>query len=1351
QSLTVRLDTIAPTTSISYTAAYTPNFVNTTTTFTLDASDNPGGSGLRARWYRINGGAWINYTGAFNVAAAGNGTVLIEYRSTDKVWNVEGIQSLTVRLDTIAPTTSISYTAAYTPNFVNTTTTFTLDANDNPGGSGLRARWYRINGGAWTNYSVPFTVAGQPNGSVLIEYRSTDKVWNVETTQSLTVRLDTIAPESTHSYVPHHLPNYVNLTTTFSLSSAENIGGSGLARIDYSIGADPWVAYSIPFTLLGKPNGTYTIRYRGIDKVGNIEIFKQFTVNLDIEGPTIFITSPENQTYGDTKISIVIGTSSPDYAASWYTITNVSSGMDIIINASWLAPVLVTLSNNSFRIRAWGNDTFGNVKQSISDVFFTIDISAPQVFLIKPMPIFYNITNVLVQLQNDSFVDDAKFRIWNGTTWSTNSSLTYNGTFWVYQSLNLGTGNYVIEVYAKRLSSREAKISRAFSVDMIAPTTSISYAAPGAPDFVNTTTTFTLSASDNAGGSGLRARWYRINSGTWTNYSAPFTVASAGNGTVLIEYFSTDKVWNIETTQLLTVRLDTIAPTTGISYTAPAAPDFVNTTTTFTLSASDNTGGSGIRARWYRLNGGAWTNYSAPFTVASAGNGTVLIEYFSTDKVWNVEGVQSITVRLDTISPATTITYSFHAPDYVGISGPTSTFSLSASDNAGGSGVYSIEYSFNGFIWVNYGGSPIPFTASLVTNGTITIHYRSRDNVGNLEAAGTRVVRIDGLAPTTGISYTPESGTNFVNKSTLFTLTASDNTGGSGVAFTQYRINAQAWINYTGPFNVSSGGNGIVSVAYRSQDNVQNLEIFETILVQLDTIAPTTSISYTAPGAPDFVNTTTTFTLDANDNPGGSGLRARWYRLNGGAWTNYSAPFTVAGQPNGSVVIEYFSTDKVWNVEDIQSITVRLDMIAPTTSISYTAPVAPNFVNTTTTFTLSASDNGGGSGIRARWYRINGGAWTNYSAPFTVASAGNGTVLVEYFATDKVWNAEGIQSITVRLDTIAPITNITFVPSSGIFFVNASTMFTLSASDNVGGSGIALVQYNINGTGWTTGTSFDLSGWLDGRIRITYRSIDRAGNGESAKTLDIYLGTSDPIVTTLVYSPAASPDIVINATQFVLVSSVLTTQYQQVTRRYYAVNGSSPTEYAGPFSLAGFASGTWNITFYAEDNCSNVEPVRSAIVRLDASAMPGAAITTVLTFIPAAATNIVTNGTSFTLSASVLSSLYQAITRVQYRINGSAWLEYSGPFNLTGLASGAWNIEFQAEDNCSNVESIKSVIVRLDADAPRVLGAISIPASVFKIGAIVRIRITCDGNDYVAMISITKRLLAPSSIHAVQG
>jgi hypothetical protein len=86
--------------------------------------------------------------------------------------------------------------------------------------------------------------------------------------------------------------------------------------------------------------------------------------------------------------------------------------------------------------------------------------------------------------------------------------------------------------------------------------------------------------------------------------------------------------------------------------------------------------------------------------------------------------------------------------------------------------------------------------------------------------------------PSSFLSFIPYKGTNEVSRSTAFILTAGDGLG-SGVSVIKYKINNSAWIDYTGPFDLSSYAYGYYIISYHAIDLVNNIETDNTCLVLL--------------------------------------------------------------------------------------------------------------------------------------------------------------------------------------------------------------------------------------------------------------------------------------------------------------------------------------------------------------------------------------------------------------------------------------------------------------------------------------------------------------------------------------
>jgi PKD repeat protein len=155
-------------------------------------------------------------------------------------------------------------------------------------------------------------------------------------------------------------------------------------------------------------------------------------------------------------------------------------------------------------------------------------------------------------------------------------------------------------------------------------------------------------------------------------------------------------------------------------------------------------------------------------------------------------------------------------------------------------------------------------------------------------------------------------------------------------------------------------------------------------------------------------------TLEAEDDAGGTGVAKVEYKLDGAAgWTTYAAPFTIGAE--GRHTVSFRATDEAGNVEDAKSVEVVIDLTAPTTSAALN-PAQPDkksgVYKQPVQITLTATD-GSGSGPAGSEYRINGGAWQTYAAPFTISADGQHTV--QYRSTDKAGNVEVARSVVVEI------------------------------------------------------------------------------------------------------------------------------------------------------------------------------------------------------------------------------------------------------------------------------------------------------------------------------------------------
>lgn len=168
----------------------------------------------------------------------------------------------------------------------------------------------------------------------------------------------------------------------------------------------------------------------------------------------------------------------------------------------------------------------------------------------------------------------------------------------------------------------------------------------------------------------LEVRWDWENDGTWdtawsTTKTAVHQYSSNGAKTAKLAVRDTG---GLESTTTKTLTVAEAPPVTTVTLGGTIGENnWYVTSVTLNLSATDDV--SGVNETKYRLNGGAWHNYAGNFALSN--DGTMLVEYYSTDFDGFAETVKSVTIKIDKTDPTLTIdqTFGFEATvDHVIIS-----------------------------------------------------------------------------------------------------------------------------------------------------------------------------------------------------------------------------------------------------------------------------------------------------------------------------------------------------------------------------------------------------------------------------------------------------------------------------------------------------------------------------------------------------------------------------------------------------------------------------------------------------------------------------------------------------------
>jgi hypothetical protein len=327
--------------------------------------------------------------------------------------------------------------------------------------------------------------------------------------------------------------------------------------------------------------------------------------------------------------------------------------------------------------------------------------------------------------------------------------------------------------------------------------------------------------------------------------------------------------------------VDTIAPVT----TDNAPTGTVNQDTAVILTPTD-TGGSGVQATYYTVDGGAQQTGT---TVALTTDGTHTVVYWSVDWAGNVEQKHTVTVTVDKTPPTT-------AGLYADVTAPTNqnvTVSIYYPDDA-----TVREYKLGDT------GAWTAYTAPVVVTENTTVYARGTDASGNVSAISSLVVGNINKVPPAGASFLPSSMDPTTGNVTV-AITYPAN-----VVVRQYRVgDAGAWTPYTGPVVVTD--NAVVHA--QSTDAAGNVSPVTTYAVtNIDRIAPADAqftASITDPTNKDVL-VTVVFPDDA---------AIKEYRIGeNGTWMAYGGPVPMSD--NGTVFAR--GTDAAGNVSNVTQYTV---------------------------------------------------------------------------------------------------------------------------------------------------------------------------------------------------------------------------------------------------------------------------------------------------------------------------------------------------------------------------------------------------------------------------------------------
>jgi parallel beta-helix repeat protein len=1130
----------------------------------------------------------------------------------------------------------------------------------------------------------PSGVTISDEGTYTIYYRSIDMAGRAETIRTATVKIDKTPP--TTVLETERVPQGVNVTL-----AATDIT-SGVSATFYSInGQVTWQEYTGRFTLTS--GRVVEVYFYSIDSAGNSEGIMMEPVDVDITPPTTIMSLSESPTDLMPIDGWYFGTVIVTLAATddLSLVTSTAYSYDQVNWIPYTGPF--TVSNEGVTTIYFNStDSVGNVELTKIGLV-RIDTTAPTVIFSFNGTLGAEGQYVTTGTLNVTVVDTGSglYHVFciivDSDSFEESETLDGDGTD------NTKTFEFTIPldgVFVVHVTALDIRFDTldywSFGVDLLPPETTASTSElPGdlmpIDDWYFGSVMVTLTATDTV--SSVVSTAYSYDLVNWIPYDGPFMVSDEGETTI---YFnSTDAQGLVELTKQHVVKIDIHDPVVDVSFDGVLGDGgWYLSYGTLTITVTDTESGL------YHVFCIVVDSDSFEDSVTFESDGTEKTRTFQLPIP--LDGVFELYVdtrdvrfstfdhwsfRVDTTFPETTLTTD-RPPDWDGWYGANVTVTLTSADTYSGLGT--TAYSLDGVIWELY-TEPFNVTAE----GVSTLYYRSTDIAGNIEMTQTQEFRIDRTAPVTTILPTGTSGNDgWYTSSVQLTLTVDDSAG-SGVASTYYRVDSGVATLYTSVIEVLD--DGYHTVEFWSEDNLGNMETTHGIYeFKIDTTPPDTVFDWSgyAHGFPVWYESPVDALFRVTEDM--SGVALTYYSFDQVAWYEYTGPFQI--DIDGIHDIYFYSIDVAGNVEETEIFySLRIDGTPPECSIELDGTLGENgwyvsdiLVTVTLTDPLSGVDNaivevhGWAEPV---FYYFSGTAEAVIT--FTV-SAESESIWWRVTVGDVTANSDECGGIFLDIDKTPPEADLSYVqvPSIG-------SVVTLTASDAT--SGVASIMYSVDGANWEAyDAPFTLS--EGGVAEVRYYAIDVAGNIGDTSSAAVEVDVLPPVTTYELEGILGLEGWYVSNVNVTLLAA---DDVSGVASIAYSYDGMTWNGYGDKLEIS--SEGHTRVYFRATDIIGNVESTQFIDIYIDKTSPTTALIIGAPSYEDEHV--FVNSSTPLTLT---VSDGISGLGYMYYCIDGGEWNEYV-PFYLLG-ADGLHTIDFYSVDVAGNTEAAQSVSLYLDNSAP---------------------------------------------------
>lgn len=318
-------------------------------------------SGVASMEYSWDGKQFTTYAGPIRIEKPGRQTLY--FHATDRVGNVEPVRKIELIADGTRPITTLKLSSSKQAimngkTYLSDSVAYSLEATDDA--SKVARTWLSIDGKPATLYIKPFYLLEE--GPHTLTYYSIDNVGNRENAKTFSVYTVSTPPQTFATTIGKVVNtggiNYATKDFQLELNAEDNV--VGVERIEVKTDDDTdFKPYIEPIQF--KTTGLHTVSYRSLDRAGNYEPTRIFSVNIHDQAPetTIATAQPTVVRNGVTY--------SPAPNVLTFNISNSAVGVEktlVSVNdgpfSPYQGPITLNTSHRVYKITYKSLDKLGN-------------------------------------------------------------------------------------------------------------------------------------------------------------------------------------------------------------------------------------------------------------------------------------------------------------------------------------------------------------------------------------------------------------------------------------------------------------------------------------------------------------------------------------------------------------------------------------------------------------------------------------------------------------------------------------------------------------------------------------------------------------------------------------------------------------------------------------------------------------------------------------------------------------------------------------------------------------------------------------------------------------------------------